>query len=111
MPLFKLLNNSPSEINMMLIIPKVKLDLAKNNFVFQASCIWNSLNKKVLNQHLLLNKDGVAIPGSTFGSDITTPITIIKRKLKDVLLETQNLNSLESDEWHPENYYEAHYPV
>ena len=111
MPLFKLLNNSPSEINMMLIIPKVKLDLAKNNFVFQASCIWNSLNKKVLNQYLLLNKDGVAIPGSTFGSDITTPITIIKRKLKDVLLETQNLNSLESDEWHPENYYEAHYPV
>ena len=96
---------------MMLTIPKVKLDLAKNNFVFQASCIWNYLNKKVLNQCLLMKKDGVAIPGSTFGSDITTPITIIKRKLKDVLLETQNLNSLESDEWHPENYYEAHYSL
>ena len=111
MPLFKLLNNSPSEINLMLIIPKIKLDLAKINFVFQASCIWNSLNKKVMNQCLLLNKDGVAIPGSTFGSDITTPLCVIKRKLREVLLETQNLNSLQSDEWHPENYYKAHYPV
>ena len=29
--------NSPSDSNMMLIIPKVKLDLEKNNFIFQAS--------------------------------------------------------------------------
>ena len=93
------------------MIPKVTLDLSKNNFVFQASSIWNSLNKKVLNQRLLLSKDGVIIPGSTFGSDFRTPIAVIKRKLRDVLLETQKLKSLESDEWYPENYFTAHYPV
>ena len=92
-------------------MPKIKLDLTKNNFVFQASCIWNSLNKKVFNQFLLLNKDGVAIPGSTFGSDITTPLAVIKRKLREIFLETQKLDSLKSDEWYPENYYQAHYPV
>ena len=111
MPLYELFNNSPSEINLLLIVPKVKLDLAKNNFVFQASCIWNSLNKKVFNQCLHLNKDGVAIPGSTFGSDITTPLAVIKRKLREILLETQKLNSLDSHDWYPENYYEAHYAV
>ena len=87
MPLFELLKNSPSKINMMLIIPKVKLDLTKNNFVFQASCIWNSLHKKVLNQYLLLNKDGVTIPGSTFGSDITAALFVIKRKLCSLKLK------------------------
>ena len=111
MPIFKLLNSSPSEVNMLLMIPKITLDLGKNNFVFQASCIWNSLNRKVLNQDLLSNKDGVLIPGSTFGSDITTPLSVIKVKLRGIILETQNLKSLESDEWYPENNYKAHYPV
>ena len=106
-----MLENSPSDSNMMLIIPKVKLDLEKNNFIFQASCIWNNMNKNVMNQLLLTNKDGVLIPGSTFGSDITTPITVIKRKLRDVLLDTQNSNSLNSEDWYPENFYQPHYPV
>ena len=109
--LFSLLQNSPSDNNMMLIIPRVNLDLQKKNFIFQASCIWNSINKQVFNQFLLTNKDGVLVPGSTFGSDITTPISVIKRKLRDVLLETQNSDPLESDNWLPENFFQAHYPV
>ena len=109
--LFELLSNSPNDTNMMLMVPKVNLDLAKNNFIFQASCIWNSLNKKVFNQCLLKNRDGVFIPGSTFGSDITTPITIIKKKLRGVLLDTQSSDPLMSDDWYPVNFYQAHYPV
>ena len=96
---------------MLLIIPEVNLDLAKNNFIFQASCIWKSLNKKVFNQSFLKNKDGVLVPGSTFGSDITTPITVIKTKLRDVLMDTQKLDSVGSDEWYPENFYQVHYPI
>ena len=105
-----LLKNSPRD-NMLLTLPKVNLDIQKKNFIFQASCIWNSLNKTIWNHCLLENKNGVLIPGSTFGSDITTPISIIKRKLRDVLLETQNLDPLKSDEWYPRNFYEAHYSV
>ena len=96
---------------MLLKIPIVNLDLAKNSFIFQAPCIWNNLNKKVLNQCLLVNKDGVLIPGSTFGSDLTTPIAVIKRKLRDVLLDTQASDPLNSDDWCPENFYQVHYPV
>lgn len=94
---------------MLLEIPKVNLVLAKNNFIFQASCIWNNLNKKLMNQCLLTNNDGVLIPGSTFGSDLTTPIQVIKKKLRDVLLDTQNLDPLNSDNWFPVNFYEVHY--
>ena len=96
---------------MLLMIPIVNLDMAKKNFIFQASCIWNSINKKVLNQCLLKNKDGVLIPGSTFGSDITTPVTVIKKKLRDVLMDTQASSPLESDDWNPGNFYQVHYPV
>ena len=109
--LFELLENSPNDTNMQLMIPIVTLNLARNNFIFQAPCIWNSMNKKVLNQCLLTNKDGVLIPGSTFGSDITTPITVIKRKLRDVLLNTQASDPLESDDWCPKNFYQVHYPT
>ena len=35
--------------------------------------------KSTKNQCLLLNRDGVAITGSTFGSDITTPLAVVKR--------------------------------
>ena len=42
--LFMLLKNSPRD-NMLLTLPKVNLDIQKKNFIFQASCIWNSLNR------------------------------------------------------------------
>ena len=109
--LFELLKNSPNDTNMLLSMPIVNLDLAKKNFVFQATCIWNTLYKNVLNQCLLTNKDGVLIPGSTFGSDFTTPITIIKKKLRDVLMDTQILDPLNSDDWYPVNFYQVHYPI
>ena len=109
--LFQLLKNSQRDNSMLLEIPKASLVLSKNNFIFQAICIWNVVIKRVLNQCLLQNKDGVLIPGSTFGSDITTPIQVIKRKLRDILLDTQNLDPLNSNEWYPENFYEVHYPA
>ena len=90
--IFEIFKNRPSDSNMMLIISKVKLNVEKNNFIFQASCIG-------------------LMPGSTFGSDNTTPITVIKRKLKDGILDTQALNSLNSEDWYPENFYQPHYPA
>ena len=90
--IFEIFKNRPSDSNMMLIISKVKLNVEKNNFIFQASCIG-------------------LMPGSTFGSDNTTPITVIKRKLKDEILDTQALNLQNSEDWYPENFYQPHYPA
>ena len=48
--IFSLFEQSSRNHHFKLLIPNVKLDLAKNNFVFQASCIWNEI------LHLVLNK-------------------------------------------------------
>ena len=110
MSIYKLLENSPRDIYNMSEIPIVSLDVAKNNFIFQSSCIWNDIIGKVLNP-CSLNKDGIIFPGSNFGSDITIPMALLKEKLRNLLLDTQKLNSLNSTDWYPENYYEAHYPL
>ena len=58
---------------------------------------------------------GIMIPGSSQGSDLSTSISVIKKKLCDILLATQKLDSLHnvlgwpnSDEWHSENFIEFH---
>ena len=44
-----LFEDSPSNINIWLIVPKVTLDIAKNNFEFQASSTWNELIPELMN--------------------------------------------------------------
>ena len=58
------------------------------------------------------NSNGIMIPGSAHCSDLSAPISVIKeKKLKDVLLLTQKLDSvhqlgwIKSDEWHIENFF------
>ena len=40
MILSELLKNSPHNTNMLLLVHLIRLDLAKNNFIFQAFCIY-----------------------------------------------------------------------
>ena len=72
MSLCELLKNSPRNTNMLVLVPLIRLDLAKNNFIFQAS------------------------------------ISLIKNKIKNVLLYTQKIYPLKtlighsrSIEWYP----------
>ena len=51
-------------------------------------------------------------------SDLSTSISLIKNKIKNVLLSTQKLDPLEtligqsrSMEWYPDNFFQAHYPA
>ena len=113
----KLFTDSPRTTNMLLTVDKVKLEIEKSNFLFQASCTWNELIPKLMNK-CNLNSEGIIIPGSSENSDLTTPISVIKNKLRDVLLDTQKLCPVTnnkgiaiSNDWFPENFFETHYPV
>ena len=92
------------------ILPKIKISLEKCNFVFQASSIWNAVIGKLMNK-CKPNNNGILIPGMINGSDLTTPVSIIKRKLKCILLEVQKLDTssqfgwAKTDEWHTENFF------
>ena len=108
--LFELFTFSCRSTNLHLIIPKVKIEAAKHGFIFNSSSMWNELIDKLLNK-CSPNTDGIMIPGSTNGSDLSASISIIKKKLKDVLLNTQQIDSSyqlgwqKSNEWLPENFF------
>ena len=98
-----------------MLVDKTKLDVEKRNFVFQASCIWNKLIPKLMDK-CCPNSNGTIIPGSIKNSDLTASVSVIKNRLRDVLLFAQKLCPLKdnkgnsiSDEWFPENFFETHY--
>ena len=57
------------------------------------------------------NSNGIMIPGSAKGSDLSTHVLGIKKKLKDVLLDVQRLDTPsnqgwnKSNSWFPENFF------
>ena len=107
--LFNQFTLSGISINMHLIIPETTLELVKNNFVFQASSIWNKIIDKLMNK-CAPNNDGLIIPGSAKNSDLATPLSKIKNDLRDVLISVQKLDTAaqlgwkKSDEWLEENF-------
>ena len=77
-----------SSRNLKLILPKVKSDKSKHNFIFSSSVIWNDLCDSIL-QKSDPESDGLVIPGSSENSDLGAPISFIKTKLKSLLRSSQ----------------------
>jgi hypothetical protein len=86
--LYELFTVSLRTVNSLVLLPKINLEIARCNFLFRASWLWNNLTVKLFTK-CTPNDSGVMVPGSTPFSDMTTPISIVKRKLKNILLETQ----------------------
>ena len=73
-----------------LILPNVKLNKTKENYVFRASGNWNNLLECVFEMCASQrNGTGIIIPGSNKNSDLTTSIGFVKSKLKEHLLNNQ----------------------
>ena len=105
MSLYDTFLESTRYVKYLLILPKVNLDISKQNFVFSASLIWNSVIDKLLNK-CSPNPNGIMIPGSSSCSDMSAPISVIKTRLKSILLNTQKTDSLgRTGEWMPINNF------
>ena len=65
-----------------MIIPRVRLEKSKNNFVFKASTVWNKLQQYVFS-------NGVIVPGFSTHSDLSISICIAKVRLKSYLFTYQ----------------------
>ena len=86
-----------------IIIPKTNSKLHEYNFVYKASSLWNSLIDKVLDK-CTPDSNNIVIPGSSGWSDLSSPISIVKNRVKSILLETQNkVTPGREIEWLPEN--------
>ena len=98
--MFQLSLRSTSRI---LLIPRSNYENTKQNFVHRASNTWNSLIDKVLDR-CDPNLNNIVIPGSSAYSDLSTPISVVKNRLKAILYETQNkVIPGREIEWLPEN--------
>ena len=103
--LYELFIPSPRTVNLLMCLPKINRDVSKHNFVFNGSLIWNSVIGLLLNK-CSPNEDGIMVPGSSECSDMSASISIIKKKLKGMLFETQKLETMgRVNEWLPDNTF------
>ena len=71
----------PKNNKLLLMIPKVRLVVFQQNFVYKSSEIWNSLIKHVFSI-CNVEESGIIIPGSTANSDLSASVAFIKNKLR-----------------------------
>ena len=64
---------------MLVLLPIIKTDVEKNNFIFVANSIWNALIDKLMNK-CEPKSYGLMLPGSTNCSDMSAliPINVLK---------------------------------
>ena len=100
--LYNLFPQGYRDASFLLLLPKVTLEISKNNFVFNACTIWNNLIENILEKSLALDKGkfkGTVIKGSTINSDLCATVPFIKNKLKCHLLVKQSSGDIV--EWPP----------
>ena len=83
--IYTLFSFSVLETSYRLYLPKVRLNISKNNYVFNSSVLWNSLIKDILEKDKP-REDGVIVMGSGMNSDFCTPVAFVKHKLMKMLL-------------------------
>ena len=99
--IYNLFSFSVRDSSYRVYLPKVKLNISKNNYVFRSSELWNSLISKVLEKNQA-DEDGLVIRGSVRNSDFCATIPFIKQKLKGILLCRQKLGN--QTDWCPPNF-------
>ena len=102
--LFTLFDQSQRGTNFLLHLPKVNLNVSKNNFVYNSCMLWNTLISDMF-ERSVPNDSGIIVRGSTENSDFCAPIQFIKNKLKATLLNQQE--SGDPMEWAPTNSLKA----
>ena len=79
-----------------LILPRVYLDISKQNFIFGSSMIWNEFFSRVLSR-CAPQSSGLVIPGSDPNSDLAASTSVVKNRLKSLLLASQIIG--DETEW------------
>ena len=77
----------------LLMTPKVKLEVSKQNFVFKATKVWNKLIGHAL-ERTEPEISGLIIPGSARNSDLSASIAFVKGKIKMYIQNSQKLGHI-----------------
>ena len=94
----------PRTDKLRLEVPRVKLNITKQNFIFKSSQIWNDMSSEIF-EKCSPGANGIIVPGSTRDSDLSASTGIIKNKLRCCLLSSQKLgNALKWWTYQPYEY-------
>ena len=89
----QLFNLCPRNQKFLLMTPKVKLEVSKQNFVFKATKVWNKLIGHAL-ERTEPEISGLIIPGSARNSDLSASIAFVKGKIKIYIQNSQKLGHI-----------------
>ena len=98
--LYSLFNQIQRGINFKLHLPRLTLDISKNNFVFKSCSLWNSIIGDIL-ERSIAGTNGIIVRGSALNLDLCAPVPFIKNKLRLLLLNHQA--SGDPLKWIPKN--------
>ena len=95
--MYKIFTFCPATHNYMLLTPKFKLDISKNNFSVSSIMSWNTCIRKLLDQPTLClpkftgaNGLQLIIPGNVKNSDLTISIGVFKKRLVELIMNLQS---------------------
>ena len=94
--LYDIFKLGPRGDKLTLLLPRVHLDISKRNFVFGSSMIWNKLFGKTFSR-CTPQPSGLVIPGSDLNSDLAASLSVVKCRLKSILMASQNTG--DETEW------------
>ena len=78
----------PKSDKLRLEVPRVKLNITKQNFVFKSTQIWNDMSPEIF-EKCSPNDNGLIIPGSSMNSDLSASSAYIKNRSKCHLQSAQ----------------------
>jgi len=100
---YELFHLSPRQSSFKMCLPKQKLELSKQNHNFMGCQIWNTVIEEVLDS-CQPNKNNIMVPGNNGYSDLSAPISVIKKRIRAFLIITQSLQLPgRENEWLPMN--------
>ena len=74
----------------MFLEPYNKSSTTKRLFINKSISLWNSITPKLFSLPPLNSKLNIIIPGSCKNSDLTSPLVVIKKRLKSYLKDCQS---------------------
>ena len=93
--------NHPSLFKNHVVIPKYKKHKCRKQFLYQSTKLWNKYICRIFELPNINEKLNILIPGSCKNSDFATPVSIVKQKFKNILLDLQS--SGDCKYWEPLN--------
>ena len=63
----------------MMNLPKVTLEISRNNFIFKSSSLWNNIHENIFEKSTPSESDINMINGETMNPDFCTSVPFIKK--------------------------------